>query len=94
MATGTLAAFTCNLEADVHCVALQSHGVLMAVIFVVVLPVSVVIAATFKRPQGSSTWFQVHRALGVSSGCPGPYTCSSPVYPEASLYHACSANSI
>ena len=42
----------------------------MAVMFVVVLPVSVVIAATFKGPQGSSTWFQVHRALGVGIGCP------------------------
>ena len=54
-----------------QCLALQSHGALMAVMFAVVLPASVVIAATFKRPQGSSAWFQVHRALGVSICYPG-----------------------
>ena len=55
-----------RLKADLPCAALQSHGVLMAVVFVVILPVSVVIAATFKRPQGSNIWFQVHRTIGVS----------------------------
>ena len=50
---------------------LQCHGVLMAVVFVVVLPVSVVIAATFRKAQGSNLWFQVHRMIGVSISCPG-----------------------
>lgn len=43
----------------------------MAVVFVAVLPLSVVIAATFRKAQGSNTWFQVHRTIGVSISCPG-----------------------
>ena len=44
--------------------ALQAHGVLMAVSFVAIIPISVIISSTRHRFLGSS-WLQIHRALGV-----------------------------
>ena len=43
---------------------LQAHGVLMAVSFVAIIPISVIISSTRHRFLGSS-WLQIHRALGV-----------------------------
>ena len=43
---------------------LQAHGVLMAVSFVAIIPISVIISSSRHRFLGSS-WLQIHRALGV-----------------------------
>ena len=37
----------------------------MGVALIVMLPISVVIAATMRSTLGPSMWFQIHRALGV-----------------------------
>ena len=55
---------------------LQAHGALMAVSFVVILPISVIIAATWRGAPNSSAWFQAHRTIGVSAST-GPYLTSS-----------------
>ena len=53
-------------RASVHVMyGLQAHGVLMAVSFVAIIPISVIISSTRHRFLGSS-WLQIHRALGVS----------------------------
>ena len=44
--------------------ASQAHGVLMAVSYVAIIPISVIISSTRHRFLGSS-WLQIHRALGV-----------------------------
>ena len=46
-------------------ILLQAHGVLMAVSFVAILPISAIFAATRDRLFGPRVWFQTHRALGV-----------------------------
>ena len=38
----------------------------MGIALIVMLPISVVIAATMRSNLGPSMWFQIHRALGVS----------------------------
>lgn len=38
----------------------------MGIALIVMLPISVVIAATMRSTLGPSMWFQIHRALGVS----------------------------
>ena len=38
----------------------------MGIALIVMLPISVVIAATMRFTLGPSMWFQIHRALGVS----------------------------
>lgn len=45
---------------------MQAHGVLLTVTFVVILPISVVIAHSMRSTWGPNLWFQIHRALGVS----------------------------
>ena len=45
---------------------LQAHGWLMGIALIVILPISVVIAATLRSTLSPSYWFQIHRALGVS----------------------------
>jgi hypothetical protein len=57
-----------TILAQVGCVVLctpQAHGVLMAVVFVVILPVSVVIAHSMRDTWGPRLWFQIHRGMGV-----------------------------
>lgn len=44
---------------------LQAHGVLMAVSFVAILPISAIFAATRDRLLGPRVWFQTHKSLGV-----------------------------
>lgn len=48
----------------------------MAVSFVVILPISVIIAATWRGTPNSSAWFQAHRSIGVSAST-GPRLTSS-----------------
>lgn len=38
----------------------------MGIALIVILPISVVIAATLRSTLSPSYWFQIHRALGVS----------------------------
>ena len=56
---GSLRGASVNLMAG-----LQAHGVIMAVSFVAIIPISVIISSSRHRFLGSS-WLQIHRALGV-----------------------------
>ena len=38
----------------------------MGIALIVMLPISIVVAATMRFTLGPSMWFQIHRALGVS----------------------------
>lgn len=38
----------------------------MGIALIILLPISVVFAATMRSTPGPTIWFQIHRALGVS----------------------------
>ncbi len=67
----------CGVHYDAHAfwkvsgiLCFQAHGWLMGIALIILLPISMIVAATLRSTVRPSYWFQIHRALGV--GLPIP----------------------